>query len=121
MTLNDIISAALGVGALFGGIGYAVGQFLSSRRRGVADSLATALDEVKAISLRADRFEDELHRQAQDMAELRAENVTLRSLLTGGEPILRALEKAKAEVEAFATAEHDKTRALIERITKEVR
>jgi hypothetical protein len=102
-----------------GGIAYAIGQVVSSRRKSVSDALAIALNEVAAIRLRADRFEEELHLQAQQMAELRAENITLRSLITGGEPVLHAIDRTRVELEEMARAEHEKTRAMIARIRNE--
>lgn len=110
------LDSILGIGAIVGGFGYAAGSFLTSRRRGIGESLQTALGEIQAERSRGDRLESEMHRMAQDMAELRAENVTLRNLLTGGQPLLDALERTKREVEDFARTEHERTRALIEQI-----
>lgn len=113
---QEWLSSLLGAGVMFGGIGYAVGQFFSQRRKSISDSLSTALDEVAAVSLRADRLEEEMHKQATEMAGLRQENGILRGLVTGNAPLLEALSSAKGELEALLRTEHEKTRTLIESI-----
>lgn len=119
MTWASMFSIVLSTGAVLGGIGYAVGQFISARRKGIADSLGTALDEIEVIKARAARLETELFKQAQEMGELKGENATLRSVLGGGSAVIEALTSAKRELEVYIVAEHEKTRALIERIRGE--
>lgn len=110
------LSLTLGAGAILGGVGYALGQFISARRKGVADSLATALDEIRIARDRIARLEAEMHHQAEETAALRAENAILRGLVSGAAPILEAIEKARTEMEELIRAEHEKTRVLIETI-----
>lgn len=119
MTAAEIASGALAFGAVLGGVGYAVGQFFSSRRKGLADTLATSLSEIDLLSRVVHRLEAEMHIQATELGALKAENATLRSAVGGGEPVIRRMEQAKAEIEAFAHAEHEKTRELILRVRKE--
>jgi nanoRNase/pAp phosphatase (c-di-AMP/oligoRNAs hydrolase) len=109
-------SAALTAAVLFAGITYATGQFLAGRRKGVTEALETALNEVRAITIRADRLEDEMHRMATEMAEVKQENVILRGLVTGGQPAVDAIDRAKAELTKITELEHEKTRRAIEAI-----
>lgn len=80
-TLNLVVV----VGVILAGIGYAVGQFWSQRRRGQSDALQVALDEIQALQVRADRQSREISELRARVAELSAENVTLRSLIRGTE------------------------------------
>lgn len=118
-TPADALSLVLGAGAILGGIGYAVGQFLSSRRKGVSDSLATALNEIAALNTRATRLESLLSDQAAELAAVKQENALLRTLVTGGEPVIAEIDKRAHELKEFARAEHEKTRAAIMAIRKE--
>lgn len=89
------LTLLIAIGAILGGMGYATGQFLSSRRKGVADALSTALDEVAAMRLRGDRLHEEMAamkaKYDAEMGALRArltaleqENHTLRETLRSG-------------------------------------
>lgn len=109
-------SASLSAAVLIAGISYALGQFFAGRRKGLAEALETALNEVRAVQLRADRLEDEMHRMAQEMAEVKQENVVLRGVVTGGKPVVDAIDKAKADLAKLTEAEHEKTRRAIEAI-----
>src|SRR4030065_486848 len=84
---DNWVSFILAAGLILGGIGYALGTFSTSRRKGVGESLRTALDEVEAMKLRADRLENEVAdlRKAIDdnhkvIEKLRKENEILRSV-----------------------------------------
>lgn len=79
---GDIINFAIAVGALLGGIGYAVGQLLSSRKKGQSEALRIAVEEVEAIKIRADRLEKELASVQTEIQELRKENAILRSVIS---------------------------------------
>jgi archaellum component FlaC len=115
----DILNLVLGVGVVLGGIGYAVGQFFSARRKGVSDSLATALNEISALNSRAERLEKLAASQASEMANLKSENALLRNLVTGGQPVIDEVDKRAAELKEFARKEHEKTRAAIAAIRKD--
>lgn len=116
---TDTLNTIIGAGAILGGIGYAVGQFLSSRRKGVADSLATALNEITALNQRADRLEEQLTDQSAEVTNLKQENMLLRSLVTGGQPILDEIDRRAEELKEFARAEHEKTRQVIAQIRRD--
>lgn len=114
----DILSYALGFGALVGGIGYAVGQYFSSRRRGVSDSLKTALDEVEVGKVRGDRLSILLAEKTDELSQAKMENHTLRTTLTSGAAvapaILEALNAALTDAKKFAHDEHERTRKAIQ-------
>lgn len=84
MTLDSALNIVLVLGVVLGGIGYAMGQFLSQRRKGAGEALSVALQEVSALKIRADRLAYELEQVRTDMRKLHAENQTLRNLLSGG-------------------------------------
>lgn len=75
--LNTIVY----VGVIVGGIAYAFGQIISSRKKGTSDSLGVALQELEVIRGRADRFEKELIAVQAQVHSLEKENNTLRELL----------------------------------------
>ena len=77
MDLQSIMTAAV----FIGGIAYALGQVISSRRRGQGEALTIALQEIEAVKVRADRLEKELEATKAEVHELRKENVTLREVL----------------------------------------
>jgi hypothetical protein len=77
----DALETILAAGAVVGGVAYALGQWVSARKRGASDALRIALEEVDAIKLRTDRLEKELHATQAELHEVRKENVTLRGLL----------------------------------------
>ena len=79
--MNDLLNTFLAAGALLGGIAYAIGQLVSSRKRGQSDAMAIAIQEVEAIKLRSDRLEKELVSLQAEMHALRTENATLRELI----------------------------------------
>lgn len=108
MEMSGFIALVTAVGLVLSGVGYSLGVFLSSRRKGVADSLETALNEVTAMRLRADRLAEELAnlRKQHDeeltalrrrMAILEAENNTLRETLQTGIRLAPEFEKLVAE------------------------
>lgn len=80
--ISEYINSALAAGALVAGIAYAIGQFISAKRRGEGDALSVAVQEVEAIKLRADRLEKELIGLQGEMHALRKENESLRSVIT---------------------------------------
>ena len=84
MTLDDLLGRLVAVGIVIGGIGYAVGQFLAQRAKGHSDALNVALKEIEALRVRAERQDAEMRQMHLEMAALRAENESFRSLLTGG-------------------------------------
>jgi hypothetical protein len=112
------VSIIIGVGTVLGGVGYAVGQFMSSRRKGLQESLAVAVSEITVLNGKLQRMETEMHRQADEVALLKAENVTLRSVISGNGGFEQMIDEKKAELEAFARNEHEKTRALIREILR---
>jgi cell shape-determining protein MreC len=71
----------LNVGLIVGGIAYAVGQVISSRKRGQSDALALALQEIEVIRGKADRMDKELTVLQAQVHSLEKENATLRQLL----------------------------------------
>ena len=81
---SGLLNTLLIIGVILGGIGYAVGQFASQRRKGQSDALQVALSEIDALRVRAERQQDELTKLREDVARLHAENVTLREVLSGG-------------------------------------
>ena len=101
---KDWLTYMLGAGAALGGIGYALGQFVSSRRKGISDSLDIALQEVEAIKLRALRYEEELKELRAELDTMRTENKTLRDLLVGGAPFVNTLETSIKEAVGHHTA-----------------
>lgn len=105
------------VGIILGGVGYAAGQFFSSRRRAVSDSLKTALDEVEANKLRAGRLAEVAAEKSSELAEVKLENQSLRSILVSGgavsQDIVAAIDRSLEETKVFVHAEHEKTRAAI--------
>lgn len=114
---GDILSWALGAGALVGGLGYAAGQFVSSRRRALSDSLSTALNEVTAYQNKTNRLESELSEVKTEMQQLRNANQVLQQSIASGVHIAPAIEAAmsaiRVELATIAEREHEKTRALI--------
>lgn len=110
-TLAVAISAVVALG----GIGYGIGQFFSSRRKGVGDSLRLAIDEVEVAKQRADRLAIIASEKADEMAALRLENQTLKDVMTSGSvvapEIVKGIETALARGLALVKEEHEKTRA----------
>ena len=84
MAVDGLLNYVLIAGVILAGIGYAFGQFWSARRRGVDDSLDVAMHEIEALRVRDDRRRRELDELRQEVAMLRAENDSFRSVLTGG-------------------------------------
>ncbi len=78
----EVTSIIIGVGTVLGGLGYAAGQFVSSRRKGLQDSLTIALAEITLLNGKLSRLESEMARMGVDLSRLQAENVTLRSVIT---------------------------------------
>lgn len=97
MSTDEIINWVLVVGVIVGGIGYAVGQFTSQKRRGQSDALDIALKEIEALRIRAERQEDDMRKMHLEVTKLRAENESLRSLLTGGTFLAEQLRVLIAE------------------------
>lgn len=122
MTPTELLSVLLTAGAVTGGVGYAIGQFFSSRRKGVQDSLKTALDEVDVAKVRADRLAILASEKADELAAVRMENQTLKDVLTSGSTvapeIVRGIENALARGMALVQAEHEKTRAAFRELLK---
>lgn len=117
MSSAEFISLAIGTATVLGGIGYAIGQFISARRKGLAESLQTAVAEIAVLNGVVTRLEQELHRQADELARVKAENTTLRSVVTGVTPsVISLIEEKAAEMREFARSEHEKTRRLIKEV-----
>lgn len=102
---------------MLGGIGYAIGQFFSSRRKGISDSLRTALDEVAAEKLARERLAVLAQEKATDLATAKAEVVTLRNALSSGAKaapeIIKAINDSMQLVMKVVREEQEKTRAAI--------
>ena len=89
MDAQGTLNVILIVGVIVAGIGYAAGQFLTQRRKGAADALGVALDEIAALTVRADRLAADVRDLSAQLTAVRAENQTLRGLivdLRGGKP-----------------------------------
>lgn len=84
MTLDGVINVVLVLGVILGGIGYAVGQFTSQRRKGQSEALTVALGEIDALRVRAERQDREVMALRTDVDRLTVENESFRSLLTDG-------------------------------------
>ena len=84
MDTQGILNWILVVGIIVGGIGYAIGQFSSQKRRGQSDALDVALKEIEALRVRAERQDAEIKQMHMEITKLRAENESFRALLTGG-------------------------------------
>ena len=97
MGFDVALDTIMAVGLVLGGIGYAVGQFTAQRRKGTAEALHVALDEIAALRVRTERQESELMLVKGDLAAVRAENDTLRSLLTGGTFLAEQIRTLLAE------------------------
>lgn len=82
MNLSEIMNSALAVGAILGGVAYALGQWMSARKRGSSDALRIAVEEVNAIKIRVERIEKENIDLHIELASLKKENKLLRDLLT---------------------------------------
>lgn len=97
-TSSDLLNSVLAIGAITGGIAYAIGQYVSSRKRGVGDALGIALAEVEAMKGKTERLEKEMVALQAEIHGLKTENATLRDLVkTGGldsSTILSTIEKA---------------------------
>jgi hypothetical protein len=78
----DTLTIVIGVGTVLGGMGYAAGQFISSRRRGLQDSLTIALAEITLLNGKLTRLEAEMGRMSADLEKLQTENKILRSVIT---------------------------------------
>lgn len=77
MDLQDVMT----LGLFVGGAAYAVGQIISSRRRGQGEALTIALQEIEAVKVRADRLEREQVALQAQVHALEKENATLRELI----------------------------------------
>ena len=89
MDAQGTLNVILIVGVIVAGIGYAAGQFLTQRRKGASDALGVALDEIAALTVRADRLAADVRDLSAQLTAVRAENQTLRGLivdLRGGTP-----------------------------------
>lgn len=127
---GDWLSYALGAGALVGGIGYAAGQFVSSRRRALGDSLDTAIAEVHAYKGKTDRLEFEIAEMQEKIHRLEEENIILKNAIATGDHLApriaeaisqqaeAAVRKLMSDIQDVANREHAKTRALIKEINK---
>lgn len=111
---NEVFNGVLTVGAIVGGVAYALGQLLSSRKRGGNDALRIAIDEVDAIKIRADRLEKEGVVQQGRIHELEKENGLLRSMVGGNGKMADALFSRLDE--AFTR----QTRRLVDVVRKEL-
>lgn len=83
MDVQPLLNTIVLVGVIIAGLGYALGQFWAQRRRGTADALQVALDEISALQVRADRQQREIADLRVRVGELTQENQTLRSLIRG--------------------------------------
>jgi hypothetical protein len=75
------LETIIGIGVMVGGISYAVGMIISSRKKGTGDALSIALDEIEVMKGRADRLEKDLVAVQAELHALQKENETLRQLL----------------------------------------
>lgn len=80
-TAQDTLNGFFGIGAAVGGIGYMLGQFFSSRKKGTGESLNIALNEVAAVKTKADRLEKDVVALQGQVHALEKENITLREVL----------------------------------------
>ena len=104
---SDILSRILAIAMIVGGIGYATGQFFSQRAKGRSDALTVAMGEIAALQVRADRQGAELGELQATVVKVKAENESLRSLLTGGTFLaeqIRTLVADEVEKGAHLTA-----------------
>lgn len=131
MDPRDFITLIALIGVVLGGLGYAAGVFLSSRRRGVSDALSTALDEVAAMRLRADRLaeevanlrkkhDDELGQMRERLTMLESENRVLRETLQTGIKLAPEfqqviVEQLRLHEERSETLVDDRLKAFAER------
>lgn len=102
--MNNWLTGALTAGAILGGIGYAIGQLFSSRRKGISDSLETAISEISILRGKDERRELEMHDLRGELVKMRAENQILKDLLVGGAPFINALEQSVQEAVGKHTA-----------------
>jgi hypothetical protein len=75
------LETILGFGVMVGGISYAIGMVISSRKKGTGDALGIAIDEIEVMKGRADRLEKELIAVQGEVHALQKENDVLRQLL----------------------------------------
>lgn len=119
------VNTALGAGALLGGVGYALGQFVSSRRKGLGDSLKTALDEIEVERVARERLARLAVEKADELAATKLENSTLRSALStqGGKELAGAiidhLTASTAELKKFIHEEHERCLAELTRMERD--
>lgn len=113
---QDIVNTTLGGAAILAGVGYALGQFFSSRKKGTSDSLATALDEIAIQKERSQRLAEVATLKTAELSEKQQEIAILKNLIsTGSEKNLSdALEAAVSDCMKTMHTEHEKTRELIE-------
>jgi hypothetical protein len=95
--IQSALNVILVIGVILGGVGYALGTFVSQKRKGTAEALGVALDEIAALRVKAERQDQELLVMRGELAALRAENETLRSLLTGGTFLAEQIRTLLAE------------------------
>lgn len=97
--MDSLLQIVLAIGVIVGGLGYAVGQFMSQRRKGGSDALTTAIEEVQAIRIRTDRLEREVGELQEANLRLASENKTMRELLQGGTFLAEQLQNlVRAEI-----------------------
>lgn len=82
MSSAEFVSIAVGASTILGGIAFAIGQFLSARRKGLQESLSTAVAEIAVLNGKLSRLEGEMRAMHEEMSKLRQENRTLRSVIT---------------------------------------
>jgi hypothetical protein len=75
------LETIIGIGVMVGGISYAIGMIISSRKKGTGDALGIAIDEIEVVKGRADRLEKELIAVQAEVHALQKENDILRQLL----------------------------------------
>lgn len=79
--MRSAIDGIIAFGLLISGIAYALGQFFGSRKKGLSESLNTALSEIEAQKQKSERLEEELTRQRKELEYLKSENESLKKLL----------------------------------------
>jgi hypothetical protein len=84
MDFDQWLQRIIAFGLIIGGVGYGVGQWVSQKGRGHSDALEVALREIEALRVRSERQDQEMKNMHQELAMLRAENESFRSVLTGG-------------------------------------
>ena len=107
MDVDTFLSRLFAVALIIGGVGYATGQFFSQRSKGRSDALNVAMGEIAALQVRADRQGAELVELQATVVKVKAENESLRSLLTGGTFLaeqIRTLVADEVEKGAHLTA-----------------